>query len=365
MAQSMTNKPSYWQLIRLITCRALMIAYSVWLIVECSLLFNNNLIYLNCAFLILIIIDGILVGTIHDGLEDRWCSLSIVFFVCGTSIPFWLLEITSSVVLVHQQTSRSVSSSIVGNRTSLSSQVDLLKRTNESFLSSNQRDWFENASKNLYMSMLGKHEALFSSVLIVCRIFIPQAALTWSDISSQSEFAFNTIFDIYATLSMLRDPRVSLPRPIWIVTFVVCNGALYPIALNGLPQTHQLIDENDHTLAENILVHGSLQHRRFRRSLMNSSSIFPRFERITQSPYFRICLQIVLADFPFLVLRLIILANLRFVRREMYYLIAKQFIIIFCKLGIMANDWCRQFLHRLALDEIKRINESSVEWKIK
>lgn len=364
MVQSITDKPSYWQLIRLITCRALMVVYSVWLIVECSLLFNNNLIYLNCAFLILIVIDGILVGTIHNGLEDRWCSLSIVFFVCGTSIPFWLLEITSSVVLVHQQTSGSVSSSIFGNRTSLPSQVDLLKRKNESLLLSNQRDWFENASKNLYMSMLGKHEALFSSVLIVCRIFIPQASLTWSDISNQSEFAFNTIFDIYATLSMLRDPRVSLPRPIWIVTFVVCNGALYPIALNGLPQNH-LFDENDHT-ADNILIHGSLKHhRRCHRSLMNSSSIFPRFERITQSPYFRICLQIVLADFPFLVLRLIILANLRFVRREMYYLIAKQFIIIFCKLGIMANDWCGQFLHRLALDEIKRINESGVEWKIK
>lgn len=342
------SSPSNWLLFKLIVCRIAMIIYSIWLIIECAMLFDNKLVYLNCAFSILIIIDGTLVIKTHGGLEDRWCSLSVLFFVCGTSIPFWLLEITSSVILTKSVFSSDRAAQLEIQSRELAALNPLRVGTNESL----SRDWLENVSDSQYMSMLGKHEAFFSSVLIISRIFIPQAKLTWSDISNQSEFAFNTIFDIYSTLSLIRDSRIKLSRSIWIMTFVVCNSALYPIALNAFPQDNNNSNkdqiENDHFNNNHELV-----------SNTSPQTSFYKFRRITDSPYFRLGMQVALADFPFLVLRLIILTNLRFVRREMYYLIAKQIIIIVCKLGIMAYDWCRVFLYRLAIEEIKRINRSN------
>lgn len=341
---------SSWLLFRLVTCRILMIAYSVWLAIECASLFNDQLVYLNLAFSLLIALDGLLVVKLRNGLEDRWCSLSILFFVCGTSIPFWLLEITSSVILAKSVFLPDRSSQLevhAGRELAAANPVRPMGGENESL----SYGWLESVPKTRLMNMLGKHEALFSSVLIVSRIFMPQAALTWSEISNQSEFAFNTIFDIYSTLSLLRDPRTNLSSTIWIMTFFVCNCALYPIALNVFPHDHDDDDANE----DDELYFSN-----------RPLSSHQRFRHLTDSPYFRLGMQVALADFPFLILRLIMLANLRYVRREMYYLIAKQFIIIVCKLGIMAYNWCRRFLHRLAIDEIRRINYSSgIEWKIK
>lgn len=306
-----------------------MIIYSTWLIFESAKLLDDNLLYLNFGFLLLIFVDGYLIVWTRKGLEDRWCSLSIVYFICACSAPFWLIEISSSVILAKNVFSSERSSQLQSHYKELSS-------ANIVVYDENHSTFLKEIDNTKYLSIVGKQEAFFCLVLIFSRIFIPQATLTWSTISSQSEFAFNTIFDIYSTLTMLKDSRINLPNTIWVLTYIVCNAALYPIALN--------VYDTDSSLREPCISH---------------------LRKLTNNSYFRLFMQIALADLPFLVLRLIMLANLRYVRREMYYLIVKQVIIIFCKLGIMAYDWCRFYIKRLATQEIKRINELHIEWKIK
>lgn len=316
----------YWQPFRSILCRVLMIVYSIWFMVETATLFKENLIYFNSLFLILIAIDGILVIWRRKGLEDRWCSLSIVFFICANSTPLWLLEITLSAISVKNIFNPEHITHLETHYRELTPSTVVLDES--------ENRWLEQIDRNKHLSLLGMHEALFCLVLIVSRIFLPQATLTWSAISSQSEFAFNTIFDIYSTISLLRDARLNLPKYIWVLTFVVCNGSLFPIALNLFPDTDSLSE-----------------------SFPTRPLAISRLRQLTDNFYFRLCMQIVFADFPFLLLRLIILANLRYVRKEMYYLIAKQVIIIFCKLAVMIFDVCRHYMSEFTRDEIKRINE--------
>lgn len=318
----------FWHPFRSILCRVLMISYTIWLNLESYVILNDPLIYLNLSFLVLIVIDGVQVFSLRKGLEDRWCSLSILFFICANSVPFWLLEINASLV----STKRVLNPDREPFYRELANSHIFVDASQPAI----EQEWSARFNSSKYLSILSKHEAFFCLVLIFARVLIPQATLTWAEISNQSEFAFNTIFDIYSTLTLIRDPRNNLDKSIWIMTFVVCNGALYPIALNVFP---------------------------------DSSSSGPRFatsrlRRITDSPYFRLVLQIVFADLPFLLLRLIILNKLKYVRREMYYLIAKQMIIIICKISIMAYDWFARFFHQFISEQTRRLNESTVEWKI-
>lgn len=325
-------KSSLWSPLKSCACRFLMIVYSIFLIHETSNLFDEKCLWFCASFLILILIDGLVVIILRQGLEDRWCSLSLIFFICSNTTPLWMLEINYGIILssnvfnpdhVHHIEShyREINNSTIvlnnlkfGNETV---NVDIM--------------WSEILNKESYSSIIEKHEALFCLVLVICRIFIPQATLTWSAVSTQSEFTFNTIFDIYSTISMCRDARLNLPKYISILTIVISNGALFPIALNIFPDSDSY---------ENLRI--------------------SKLRQLTDNFYFRLIAQMMFADVPFLVLRFVILTNLKYVRNEMYYLIAKQIIIIFCKITLMTYNLIKNNLLEFSKQQLNQLNNSSV-----
>lgn len=330
-------KTKYSQLIRSIACRLLMILYSLFLIIETSLLFKEKLLLLNILYLILIIADCFIIIYLRGGLEDRWCSLSLLYFIAANSIPFWMLEINYSTFLsinVHNPDFLHHFESHYKQFNDSKLVLSSVKLKNGKILNSDT-GWQESINKEKYSSVLEKHEALFCLTLILCRIFIPQATLTWSAISSLTEFSFNTIFDIYSTISMCRDPRINLPKSILVAAFVVSNGALFPIALNIMPD----LDRRDHL------------------------KISP-LRKLTDNFYFRLITQIIFSDSPFLLLRLVILSKLKYVKKEMYYLIAKQIIIIFVKIIVMIYNLIRNFIENHELHELNELNNLSVCFSI-
>ncbi|RNA11285.1 hypothetical protein BpHYR1_016964, partial [Brachionus plicatilis] len=162
--------------------------------------------------------DGFVVIFKRKGLEDRWCCLSILYFICAISTPFWIIEINHGIFLSLQIFNPDFMHHFDHHYRPLKdSDVVLTKgslRTGEQF--DTDTDWLNISKKEVYSSMLEKHEALFCLTLMICRVFIPQATLTWGAISSLVEFSFNTIFDIYSTINMCRDPRVNLSYKIRI-----------------------------------------------------------------------------------------------------------------------------------------------------
>lgn len=325
-------RSNYWQPFRSILCRLLMISYSLLLIFQTSYLFDEKLILLNISYLFLIVIDCFIVIYVRKGLEDRWCSLSILYFVCANSIPFWMLEINYGSFLSINIHNFEFSHHLESHYKQFTDSKILNNVTlKNGFVLSPESSWQESISKEKYSSLLEKHEALFCLILILCRIFIPQATLTWGAISSLSEFSFNTILDIYSTLNMCRDARLKLPKSIIIACFVISNGALFPIALNIFPDS-----ESYDSLKISLL------------------------RRLTDNFYFRLVTQIIFADLPFLCLRLIILSNLKYVKKEMYYLIAKQIIIIFVKVTVMIYNWIKNFIEKNSLEDINELNNLNI-----
>lgn len=309
-------KSKIWISIKSTACRLLMIFYSMFLIIETAVLFKEYLLFLNVFYLFLILADGFVVIFKRKGLEDRWCCLSIIYFICAISTPFWLMEINHGIFLTLKIYNPDFMLHFDHHYRYLrGSDVILtigIMKTGEKFDSDN--DWLNMSIKEEYSSMLEKHEALFCLTLIICRVFIPQATLTWGAISSLVEFSFNTIFDIYSTINMCRDPRLNLPNNIRIAGVLVSNGALLPISLNIFPDSNSF-----------------------------DGSKISLLRKITDNFYFRLIIQILLADLPFLMLRLVILKNLKYVKKEMYYLIAKQIIIILVKLMVMIHNIITSF----------------------
>ncbi|CAF0749264.1 unnamed protein product [Brachionus calyciflorus] len=322
-------KSKLWQPIKSIFCRLLMISYSLLLIIEAFSLLGEKLILLNIFYLVLIIADGVVVIFKRKGLEDRWCCLSILYFICANSIPFWLLEINNGTFLSLNIHNPDFIHHIESHYKQLNDSKIVLKivNLNEEERINSDVIWQESFSKDDISSMLEKHEALLCLTLILCRVFIPQATLTWGAISSLSEFSFNTILDIYSTINMCRDPRLNLPKSIGIAGVIISNGALLPIALNIFPD-QESFDKLKISLLRNL----------------------------TDNFYFRLIIQILFADLPFLILRLVILYNLKYVKKEMYYLIAKQVIIIFVKIMAMTYNLINNYVRLNKYQEINELN---------
>lgn len=309
----------YWHLLRSILCRALMIGYSVWLTGQAARLLGERLIYLNSFFLALIALDGFLVIRVRKGLESRWCSLSLVFFIMATATPLCLIEIVLSSVSIKNILNADYHAQIETQYRDLS-------------IVSVNNSWSFHAArlvqtKKELLSTLGQHEVLFSLALISSRFLLPQATLTWLTVYAQIEFAFNTLFDMFSTFTLLRDARLNMPMYVWVLAFVVCYGALFPIALNVV---------DDESAPPKLAV--------------------SRLRKLTDCFHFRLIVQMLLVDVPFLLLRLVILANLRYVRKEMYYLLAKQVSIIVGKLAVLAIDWCRRVLNQMIQDAVESVN---------
>jgi hypothetical protein len=185
---------------------------------------------------------------------------------------------------------------------------------------------------------------MFCFVLLTSRLLLPEASLTWSQISSMCEYSFNTLFDIYTTMKMCRDPRYHISSSIIIACILISNGALLSISLNIINTSNS--DDNDDTPINN-----SIQY----------SFKISRLREITDNYYFRLIFQICFADLPFLVIRIIILLEThRAFIIEIYYLIAKQVIIILCKLIVMTYNWSINYVRNENLKELNEINNLNI-----
>ena len=312
-----------WHTIRTISCRFLMIFYSFYLIIETYEFLNESITLFNLIYSLLIVIDCFIVIFIRKGLEDRWCSLSILFFICANSSSLWTLEIFYNSLLSSyiyhpdfELPYKSINSSLLRLVNPLDGdKIDLEKIWNDDF------------KKENYFNIIGKYEVLFCITLILCRLFMPQATLTWSAISTTCEFSFNTIFDVYSTMSLCRDPKLSLSYEIILACLIISNGALMSISLN-------LFADSDDDFE-------------FKVSLMRY---------LTDNLYFRLIIQILFADLPFLILRLIILKLQTQNKPDIYYLIAKQVIIVLCKILFMAYHFVKNTITKFDLDQIDLIN---------
>ncbi len=333
------NKIAFFKF-KSIICRLLMILYSSMLILETTIFFNEQLILLNMLFLLLIVADCYIIVCVRKGLEDRWCCLSIFFFICANSIPLWLLEITySSMLLVNIYNPDFIKFDVDAHFKPYNDSKTILswvKLDNDEILNSDST-WLDQVNKDRYSFVLELHEALFCLILIVSRLALPQANLTWSAISSISEFSFNTILDVYFTMSMCREAKYNLPKDVVVASFVVSNLALLPIALNTFPEDESTSETN-------------------KEACFTISTL----RRFTDNFYFNFIMQIVFTDLPLLVVRLLIMNNLKYVKNEFYYLIAKQVLILCCKLAVMIHNWLNQFLRTYNFEDLLVLNNSDL-----
>lgn len=303
-------KSKAWHTIKSIGCRLVMISYTAYSIIESYIFFNEIILLFNLIYILLILVDCFIILSVRKGLEDRWCSLTILFFICANTTPFFMLEIYYNSFLTLNVFHPDLSKHI---------ELDYSKEiTNNTVLViDSNKIWSDSLNKELYYNILSKHEAIFCIILIFSRLFLPQATLTWSAVSTMCEFSFNTVFDVYTTMSLCRDPKLNLPQNIIIACYIVSNGALISISLN-------LFNED---------------------SDVDSKLNVSLLRRISDNFYFRLIIQILFADLPFLVIRIIIITRFQtLIRPDIYYLIAKQLIIINCKIVFMAYNWCSNYL---------------------
>ena len=300
-------KSKKWHTFKSISCRILMIAYTIYLNLNLFYLLNEKLVLFNLVYLALIVIDCAVVLFVRKGLEDRWCSLSLLFFICANTTSFFLLENFYNSFLTLSIFTPDMAKHIELEYDLIDSNVLKKVELNESIIDSTTH-WNNLIDKEDYFNILSQHEAIFCIVLILSRLFLPQATLTWSAISTMCEFSFNTLFDVFSTMSLCRDSKLNLSQDIIIACYLISNSALISISLNLFN------DESDEESDLKI-------------SLLRI---------ISDNFYFRLIMQIIFADLPFLVIRLIIITKFQtLVRPDIYYLIAKQFIIIACKFFFM------------------------------
>ena len=116
---------------------------------------------------------------------------------------------------------------------------------------------------------------------------------------------------------MCRDPKLDLPQNIIIACYVVSYGALISISLN-------MFSEESDT-----------------QNKLNISFL----RQVSDNIYFRVIIQIVFADLPFLIIRLLIINKYQMlIKPDIYYLITKQYIIITCKILFMIYCWSKNYL---------------------
>ena len=308
-------KSKHWHTIKSITCRSLMIAYTIYLTIETYKFFDEILILFNLIYLILIFIDCWIVVKVRHGLEDRWCSMSILFFICANTSSLFMLELFYNSFLTH-----AIFQPDMARHVDLEYRLEnvLINASINSTIYKSDQMWQDTLDIEVYYNELSKHEAIFCVVLIVCRLFLPQAMLTWSAVSTMCEFSFNTIFDVYSTLNLCRDAKLNLPENIVIACFIISNGALITISLN------LFYDDS--------------------KELSNVGLPISILRSISDNFYFRIVIQIIFADLPFFVIHLLIITGFQtLIRPDIYYLITKQCIIITCKVFFMLNNWCHSY----------------------
>lgn len=287
-----------------------MLVHSTFLIIYAAENFDESVVLLNFIFSLMILVDGFIVIAFRKGYEHRWCSFSILFYICANLAPFWMIEISiSSLVQNMQQTilSNDFNQHLDFHFKHLGDNIILNKVYLNNLSIDTDKSWLDFFNKEIYLQILTKNESIFCFILIVSRLFLPQAGLTWASISTRIEFSFNTLFDVYSTLGLLREPKLTLPNWIVSVNFCVSTAELLCIALNVYSYV--------------------------KKSNLRSSPL----ERWVDNFYFGYIVQIVFADLPFIVTRIIILKISSYNKADILYSIGKQTIIIICKVLVILN----------------------------
>lgn len=322
-------KSHNWHLIRSIACRLSMIIYSIFLTLCIVEIFEEIVFYLNLLFIFLIIIDGFVVIYFRNGLEDVWCSFSILAFVLGNSISLFMLELNYSQLWQNIFQSDFIPH-IESHYRRLSEGFVLTRVIINNVTLDSDKIWLENFNKDSYKEAIGKFEASFCFVLILSRLFLPQATLTWSTIGNMIEYSFNTLFDVYTTFALLRESRYKLPM--WIVAVNICisNLQLTCIALNNYTQSST--------------------------SECSGAKLSP-LRSLVENSYFQFIIQVTLAELPFLIMRIVVAINYsQYVKAEIYYTILKQSIIVFCKIAILLHYKIKELMTKYHIKCIMDLN---------
>jgi hypothetical protein len=310
---------SIWNTIRSILCRLLMIAYTIVLNHHIAEIFNENLFYINILFVFLIIIDGFVVLFIRNGLEDSWCSFSILFFVSANVTPLFMLEININTFWenIFQNDFLNHIDSYYDKR--LGDSKVLNKITVNNITIDSDKHWLDGFDKEPYNYEISKFETLFCYTLITVRFLLPQVGLTWANIGSMIEFTFNTLFDVNATCSLLREQKFKLP--FWLTIFIYCNAKALLICISLNMYTEPTCDN----------------------TYERKSKLSP-LRNIVENYYFQFLVQIVFAELPFLISRIVIVLNwYELLKADFLYSMVKQSIIITCKILIMVHHKITDF----------------------
>ena len=133
------------------------------------------------------------------------------------------------------------------------------------------------------------------------------------------EYTFNTLFDVYSTCNLLRETKFNSPIWLTVLNYCVANLQLTCISLNIF--TEKSSDETYKTVKLSPL------------------------RRLVENYYFQFLVQIIFAELPFLISRIIIVVlwydGLADVKADVFYSIIKQIIIISCKICIMIHHKIR------------------------
>ena len=327
------SKKNIWHPLRSIVARFLMILYTIILNYNVAKIFGEYLFYLNYFFIVLILIDGYIVFCFRDGLEDSWCSFSILFFVSANVSSLFMLEINVNSFWLNifqdnfsnriEQNYKRVTDSMVLSKVSV----------NNHTIIDSDRFWFEGLEK-VYEFKIGQFESTFCYILILVRFLLPRVGLTWSNIGSMFEYTFNTLFDIYSTCELLRESRFISPTWLTILNYCTINSQLMCMSLTLFAEP--LLEEKYKAI--------KLSPLRY----------------LVENYYFQYIVQIVLAELPFLISRLIMAFkwydSFTDIKVTLLYSICKQIVIITCKILIMIHHKIKEIMKEKSLNDIIKIN---------
>jgi len=322
------NRKMFWNRFRSILSRLLMIIYTVILNNNVAKIFNENLFYLNYLFILLITIDGYIVLFLRNGLEDSWCSFSILFFVTANINSIFMVEINLNMYWGNAFQKDDFTNTIDSDHKRLNESAVLTRvNLNNQRIIDSDKYWFEGLEK-VYQNEIIEFETTFCYILIAVRFLMPQNGLTWTDVNSIVEYTFNTLFDVYSTGNLLRETKFSSPVWLTILHYCIANSQLTCISLNIY--TESISEDKYKTIKLSPL------------------------RKLVENYYFQFLVQIIFAELPFLISRIMIVAiwydSLSDVKVDVFYSIVKQIIIISCKICIMIHHRAK------SLNKEKNIN---------
>lgn len=184
------KKTIYWRQFRSIFSRLIMILYIIILNYNVVQIFDECLFYLNYLFIILIAFDGFFVLCLRNGLEDSWCSLSILFYVTASMNAIFMVEINLNSYWGNIFQKEDFMNRIDSEYKRLSESTVLTKVNVDKNFYDSDKHWFEGLEK-VYEHEIAEFEIAFCYVLIVVRFLIPQGNSIFYQIQPSGNAKYN------------------------------------------------------------------------------------------------------------------------------------------------------------------------------